>query len=156
MAVESTLTEPEVFLDTSLVIAATVDVHLAHQAAASYVDQAVGGGLEVSAPRQAVSDQRRICRALESAYLSWTAFMLANASKREHLSEDGQHGLKFRLRQTSKTFEQSLAVDSANLVDDDLTLFAIELTRDSEWIRLSGSSQWDNYGSLQVRIQFVR
>lgn len=41
MAVESTPPEPEVFLDTSLIIAATVGVHPAHQAAASYVDKAV-------------------------------------------------------------------------------------------------------------------
>lgn len=47
MAAESTLPEPEVFLDTSLVIAATVDVHPAHQAAATYIDNAIGGGMEL-------------------------------------------------------------------------------------------------------------
>jgi predicted nucleic acid-binding protein len=47
MAVESTPPELEVFLDTSLIIAATVDVHPAHQTAVSYVDKAVSGGLEL-------------------------------------------------------------------------------------------------------------
>jgi hypothetical protein len=47
MAVESTLPEQEVLIDTSLIIAATVDVHPDHQRAASYVDKAVGGGLEL-------------------------------------------------------------------------------------------------------------
>lgn len=47
MAAEPTLSESELFLDTSLSIAATVDVHPAHQVAASYIDRAVGGGLEL-------------------------------------------------------------------------------------------------------------
>ena len=56
MAVESTLPVPEVFLDTSLIIAATVDVHPAHQAAASYIDNAVGGGLELCISRRCVAN----------------------------------------------------------------------------------------------------
>ncbi len=52
MAVESTLPEREVFLDTSLIIAATVDVHPGHQAAVSYVDKAVSDGLELCVSQQ--------------------------------------------------------------------------------------------------------
>jgi len=47
MAAESTPPESELFLDTSLIIAATVDVHPAHQVATSYIDKVVSGGLEL-------------------------------------------------------------------------------------------------------------
>jgi predicted nucleic acid-binding protein len=47
MAAESAQPESELFLDTSLIIAATVDVHPAHQVATSYIDKAVSDGLDL-------------------------------------------------------------------------------------------------------------
>lgn len=43
MAVESSSAAPAVFLDTSLVVAATVEAHPSHAAAAQYIDDVVAG-----------------------------------------------------------------------------------------------------------------
>lgn len=47
MAAEGRAAQQDIFLDTSLVIAATVEVHPSHEAAATFVDQAVGDGLSL-------------------------------------------------------------------------------------------------------------
>jgi predicted nucleic acid-binding protein len=47
MAGEVVEAEREVFLDTSLIVAATVDLHPAHQSDVMYVDRAVSAGLDL-------------------------------------------------------------------------------------------------------------
>ncbi len=47
MAADPVVERQEVFLDTSLIVAATVEVHPSHDIAAAYVDQAVSDGVEL-------------------------------------------------------------------------------------------------------------
>lgn len=47
MAAEQSQSGGEVFLDTSLLVAATVDLHPAHQSSISYVEKVLSAGLEL-------------------------------------------------------------------------------------------------------------
>jgi|GEM_PF-3041845 len=83
------------------------------------------------------------------------SLMLARLFRSKHRLQYVQSLKQSCLRQNSQPLHQSLSINSAKLIRDDMAILALKCTSDAEWIWMSSSRQRSNNESFHMGIEFV-